>query len=313
MRRILMFVLALASPILAVPAHAQVCATLDTSKDNLPENERQGAMTFLTQALASNGLQVVPGGCTGTYSVYHVRFGTSVTVYLNGPQGSRQATARTLEDVPPLYSQMVRSLLTGQPMNGSNSTVDRTNVTTAQMAPNRVEADSLWYARLGYGLMAAGGVGGGPAFGFGYRYELDSIGVDFSFLNLTVPSDTSNGDKVTGSFLRLMGLYFADPVANGSLYVGGGLSWAGGGFGDSGGAYLGSGLQGEVVTGYELLRASTIRLFVQIDASLPFFAYKRALTLSSMSNTDSKWGPAFVAAMGIGWGRSRTLTVRTIH
>src|SRR4051812_2727676 len=135
MRRILVLVLALAPAALAAPAHAQVCATLDTARDNLPENERQGAMTFLTQALASNGQQVVSSGCTATYTVYHVRFGTSVTVYLNGPQGSRQATARTLEDVPPLYSQMVRSLLTGHPMNGSNDTVDRTNVTTAQMAP----------------------------------------------------------------------------------------------------------------------------------------------------------------------------------
>jgi len=44
-------------------------------------------------------------------------------------------------------------------MNAANDTVDRTNVTSAQQAPNRVEADSLWYARLGYGGVA------GPSFG----------------------------------------------------------------------------------------------------------------------------------------------------
>jgi hypothetical protein len=44
---------------------------------------------------------------------------------------------------------MVRSLLSGQPMNAASDTVNRTNGTVAQQIPNRVEADSLWYARLG--------------------------------------------------------------------------------------------------------------------------------------------------------------------
>src|SRR5437667_9101822 len=103
---------------------------------------------------------------------------------------------------------MVHSLLTGLPMNTANSTVDRTNVTAAQQAPNRVEADSLWYARLGYGTIAGPHTSGGPSFGFGYRYELDSIGIDFSFLNFTVPqTDTSDSSSnFSGSLLRLQAL-----------------------------------------------------------------------------------------------------------
>ncbi len=298
----------------AAPAVAQVCTAIDESKDNLSPDERKAAMTFLGQALANNGQTVVPSGCGATYLAYHVRFGTSVTVHLSGPQGQRQATARSLEDVPPLYSQMVRSLLTGQPMSGANTTVDRTNVTQAQQAPSRVEADSLWYGRIGYGSLLAGSFSGGPAFGFGYRYELDTIGIDASFFNMIVPTsnDSSTDFKLTGSFVKLMGLYFLNPIANASAYFGGGLSWAGGGFTSNSRAFTGSGLQGELSAGYELLRASSIRMFIQLDAGLPFFPYTGE-TLVSGGTSDSKWGPIFALSFGVGWGRARTLTVRTIH
>jgi hypothetical protein len=71
-----------------------------------------------------------------------------------------------MDDVPAVYSQMVRSLLRGEPMDAPG-VVDRTNVSETQSAAqNRVHSDSIWYARLGYGAYFADQSYGGPAVGF---------------------------------------------------------------------------------------------------------------------------------------------------
>lgn len=302
------------SLLVARTASAAVCAEIDPTRDNLTDQDRAALLTLLAQSLQQQGQEVTNQNCMGTYRVYHVRLGTSVTVFMEGPQGYRQAQARALEEVPAVYSQMIRSLLTGQPMNTSNGTVDRTNVTSGQQAPNRVEADSLWYARLGYAAAIGPLFNSGPAIGFGYRYELDNIGIDLSFFNLMFASnqgDTSGTNTsvgVTGSWIKLMGLYFMNPTANASLYFGGGVSWGGVAVADAGNAndttddkvYSGSGLQGEFSAGYELLRASTIRLFIQADATLPIYTVTQ-----DYPGTGSKaYVPTFGVSFGLGWGRS---------
>jgi hypothetical protein len=301
-------------------ASAGVCVEVDASRDTLSEGDRNAARLLLAQVIQQQGVQVVPQNCAGTFVVYHVKLGNSITVFMQAPQGYRQATARTLEDVPPVYSQMVRSLLTGQPMNTVNDTMDRTNVTSAQQAPNRVEADSLWYARLGYGGAIGPSFSNGPAFGFGYRYELDSLGIDFSFLNFTVNSGSSNNGSsagATGSWIKLMALYFLNPSANRSSYLGGGLGWGGTAVARAstdtmnGSAYSGSGLQAELSAGYELLRASTIRMFIQADATLPFYkvtstSYGTSTSTSVNGTLDTTYVPSFAVSFGIGWGRSIT-------
>ena len=183
-----------------------------------------------------------------------------------------------MDDLPALYSQMVRSIVTGRPMTGFN-VVDRTNVTAAQTSTRRVQSDSFSYARLGYGTVFGNHNQGAPAMGFGHRAELDSFGIDVSFLNYQIqPSNTSYASTgyygsdggVSGSLLKLEGLYFLKPAANASTYVGGGLSWGGTHFSkgstNSHTSWHGSGLQGELTVGYELPRASTLRMFVQADA-----------------------------------------------
>lgn len=305
-------------------AAAQSCVSVDTSRDTLPEGERKAALVLLTQNLQQNHVQVVQSGCQGTFTVAHVKFGNSITVFLSGPPGERQATASRMEDVPGLYSQLVRSLVTGKPMTTTGDNIDRTNVTSAQAAPMRADADSLWYVRLGYGTVLGGSYAGGPSFGFGYRYELDNIGIDVSFLNLTVAdkgkdaNGESKGAAVNGSWARLMGLYFFDPLANRSAYVGAGLSWGGTALSKDNVFYSGSGLQGELSLGYELLRASTIRIFTQLDAQLPFYkatndlySYSSTSGLSA-ANNDSLWAPSFVLSVGLGWGRGHQ-TVRVIQ
>ena len=60
--------------------------------------------------------------------------------------------------------------------------------------------------------------------------------------------------------------------------------------------------------GYELLRASTIRIFVQGDVTLPIYKV-HGDTVDFNSGTvssASSYAPSFVLALGIGWGRSLT-------
>lgn len=298
------------SAVSAGAAHAAVCVSLDQTRDNLTEQERGATVAMLQQTLRDQGQDVSTQNCMGTYYVYHLRLGSSVTVYMQGPQGYRSSTARAIEELPAVYSQMVRSLLTGQPMTATSTVVDRTNVTSAQQAPRRVEADSLWYARLGYGGAVGPFFNSGPQFGFGYRYELDNVGIDLSFLNFMVASSKQRADGttssvgVTGSWVKLMGLYFANPLSNGSLYFGGGLSWGGTAIANETSSYSGSGLQGEGVVGYELLRASTIRIFLEGEATLPFYTVTENYLFTGTTAGGSKYVPFFGASIGLGWGRS---------
>jgi hypothetical protein len=211
---------------------------------------------------------------------------------------------------------MVRSIVTGKPMAGFN-VVDRSNVTTAQASAERIPTDGFWYARLGYGSVFGDKTYGTPALGFGYRVELDSFGVDVSFFNYQIktsdngyPYSSSNG-AIAGSLLKLEGLYFINPSANRTAYVGAGLSWGGANFGQG---WNGDGLQGEVTAGYELPRASTLRVFLQADAILPFYnvAASRypAGTLVRPGVvytpiTEHRYAPSFAVSMGLGWQRGR--------
>jgi hypothetical protein len=305
-------------------AEASACARIDTNRDNLTEQERQAATLLLTQALEKSGQAVVLSGCDQTYVVSHVKLGTSVSITLAGPQGYRQATAHGIEDLPNWYDQMVRSLLSGAPMSASGMGVTRDNVAVTQVVPNRVEADSLWYVRLGYGMTFGGDLRKGPALGFGYRYELDNLGIDFSFLNFMVDSNNDNNNAsgslgVTATWIRLQAIYFFNSMANGSTYLGGGLGWGAAASykseTDSAGittisAFSGSGLEGQLTGGYEFLRASTIRMFAQADLTLPF--YMAHADIYGTTSTESHYLPSLTFSLGIGWGRG-TARVRVIQ
>jgi hypothetical protein len=207
-------------------------------------------------------------------------------------------------------------------MTGFN-VVDRTNVTEAQAAsPKRVQSDSFGYARLGYGSIFGDRSSGGPSLGFGYRAEMDSFGLDVSFLNVQVPSSRSGSyygspqGSTAGSVLKLEGLYFMNPKANATPYFGGGVSY---GFTDFGGtsgtsgyeSWHGSGLQCELTAGYEWPRASTLRMFVQADAILPLYnvtsetiTYSRPAATTTIA-TDHRYSPSLVVSLGLGWQRNR--------
>ena len=311
----------------AAEAGAQVCTRIDEAQDTLTQSDRTAAVLLFNRQLAMAGEQVV-ADCPTPFLLAHIKLGNTITVTLSGPRGDRQGTALGLDDLPALYNQMVRSLLTGQPMTGL-AVVDRTNVTAAQAtsAP-RVRSDSFTYARLGYGGIFGDQTYRTPSFGFGYRAELEKVALDVSFLNFQVgPTDYYgySASANSSSLVKLSGLYLLNRDANSTPYLGGGLSWGRTDINDIQQAEIprgptspstvyyyntgghGSGLQGELTAGYEFGRATTLRMFVQADAILPFYSVV-SQTISSrgaVSETTRRYVPSLVMSIGLGWQRNR--------
>jgi hypothetical protein len=300
-----------APPSIVRPPASEICIIADEARDNLTPPERAAALLLVSHQFELEGKHVVPAGCSNSYSLTHSRLGNTIVVTLTGAAGNREGVAGGLDDLPALYSQMVRSMVTGRPMTGFN-VVDRTNVTASQAAPLRVQSDSFRYVRLGYGSIFGDRGYGSSALGFGYRVELDSLAIDVSFFNFQIQpraGTTSNG-ATAGSAVKLEVLRFMNPDANASAYAGGGVSYGGMSFGGSqfGNRWHGSGLQGELTVGYEFPRASSLRMFVQADATLPF--YKAKIETYSRSPgqtiaTQQRYASALAFSVGLGWQRNR--------
>jgi hypothetical protein len=296
-------------------ARADVCIGVEESRDTLTEPDRTASLILLAKQFELAGEHVAAEGCTATYTVSHVKFGDTITVTLAGPEGQRQGMALGMNDVPALYSQLVRALLSGQAV-GAMGVVDRTNVTAVQAAPLRVQSDSMWYARLGYGGTFGSHTQGGPATGFGIRRELDSFALDVSFLNFQAASSNrsyssygggnsyySAANGMSGSWLKLEALRYVDATSNASFYFGGGASWGGVNGSDGNKFWSGSGLQGELTAGYEVLRASNIRMFVQTDVVLPFYSSTaQTYAWPAQVTTERRYTPSLAASFGLGWG-----------
>ncbi|MGH9254935.1 MAG: hypothetical protein ACRD3C_10240 [Vicinamibacterales bacterium] len=299
----------------AAAAQAEVCITIDTAHDTFSPSDQAAALLLVTRQFEQAGERVVPAGCARPYMLSHVLLGNTIVVHISGREGQREAIAQGMDDLPALYSQIARSIVTGRPMTGFN-VVDRTNVTTSQATARRVHTDSLWYARLGYGSLFGNHAYATPALGFGYRAELDSFAIDVSFLNFQFSGTNSSSSPggTAQTVLKLSGLYFLRPTANRSAYVGGGLSFGhqsfGGSFNPTTGYYTsawdGSGLQSELTVGYELARATSVRIFVQADAVLPFYestaeTYPTTPRAGVVAPTiDRRRAPSLVVSIGLG-------------
>jgi hypothetical protein len=300
-------------------ARANVCIDIDESRDMLSPHDRTAALRLVANQFEAAGEIIATDQCDVQYVLSHIQLGRTIIVTISGPHGPVEATALGLDDLPALYSQMVRSIVTGRPMTGFNVT-DRTNVTAAQSTARRVHSDSFTYVRLGYGTLAGVSHQRGPVMGFGHRVELDSFGIDVSFLNYQIQQSEYGyggyygGGGMSGSFLKLEALRFMTPAANASTYVGGGVSWARTSFStgaaDSPMYWRGSGLQGELTVGREFPRASTVRLFVQADAGLPFYKtsgdqFVRFGTSSQQPARQRRYTPTISVSAGLGWQRHR--------
>jgi hypothetical protein len=302
------------------PARADICVTIDETRDTFTATDRSAALLLLKHQFELAGERVVEAGCPEAYVVSHVQFGTRIIITLSGPKGQRDATAMGMDDVPPVYSQMVRSLLRGQPMEAPG-VVDRTNVTATQAAEqNRMHSDGVWYARLGYGAHFADQAYGGPSVGFlGYRREGRRYGIDVSFLNFQYNSGSDRSynayspvgsSGMTGTWLKLEMLRYFLPSADRSPYVGAGLSWSVTNLNHDNTSWEGDGLQGELTGGYEMGRAGSIHIFIQGDVGLPFYNL-RSTTYTYMSGppfgyqptVSHRYVPSVSVSLGLGWQR----------
>ena len=300
----------------AAAAQAEVCLTIDTTHDTFSPSDQAAALLLVTRQFEQEGERVVAAPCARPYTLSHIRLGDTIVVQISGGEGQRDAVAHGMEDLPALYSQMARSIVTGRPMTGFN-VVDRTNVTASQSTARRFHTDSLWYARLGYGSLFGNDAYGTPALGFGYRAELDSFAIDVSFLNFQFSANNSSSSSggTAQTLLKLSGLYFLSPRANRSVYLGAGLSYGhqsfGGSYNPATGYYTsnwdGSGMQGELTVGYELARVTSFRVFTQADAVLPFYESTaktyptnpgRGIVIAP--TIDRRRAPSLVVSIGLG-------------
>lgn len=286
-------------------AGAATCVSVDEERDGLSAEERQSTRTLFEEALGESGVSVGREGCTETWTLYHIRLGESVTAVVQSPKGTRRERVKSIEELPATYSQMARSILHGVENTAESSAVDRRNVTQSQSRRRRISADAIWYAKLGYGSTPAAGFHAGPSFGFGRRWELDHIGINLGFLNFIMYQDSDEFEGVSAGWIELGADYFFDAFANSSAYVGAGLSLGNHSIPAAGGGnYENAGLQGKASFGYEMFRASTIRLLGQVDATLPMYRLTRT-TLDPASlteGTDHVYAPTFTLTLGLGWG-----------
>jgi hypothetical protein len=298
----------------AAAARADVCVTIDQSSDVLSAQEQTAAVLLMARQFEQEGEKVVPSGCTRSYGLSHARLGNTIVVTVTGSGARWEAVALGTDDLPAVYAQIVRSIVTGRPMTGLN-VVDRTNVTASQASARRVHTDSTWYARLGYASLFGDRAYGTPALGFGYRAELDSLGIDVSFLNFQFsPSGYySDSEASAGSWLKLSGLYFLDPRANRTAYFGGGLSYGRSSFGswnypmtnqypyEYHSDWHGDGLQAELTAGYEFARVTSLRLFVQADAVLPFYnTVSETFSRTGPIGRERRYAPSLIVSIGLG-------------
>jgi hypothetical protein len=105
-------------------------------------------------------------------------------------------------------------------------------------------------------------------------------------------------------------LRFTSPQADRSPYVGGGLSWSTANLDNGNTHWEGNGLQGELTAGYEIGRASAIRVFFQADAGLPFYrlnstsyTYSSGPPYVTRTTVGHRYAPSLTLSLGVGWQR----------
>jgi len=285
-------------------ASASACVAIDAGRDGLSDEERLSTRTLFEEALVEAGVNVAREGCDETWTLYHVRLGESITVVVQSPRGTRRERVQRIEDLPAIYHQLAHSIQSNTENTNDSGNVDRRNVTEEQSDRRRVTADAIWYAKLGYGSTPAAGFHGGPAFGFGRRWELDSICINLGFLNFIMYQESDEFTGASAGWIELGADYFFDPYANSSAYMGAGLSLGNHSIPDPDGAYENAGLQGKATVGYEMFRASTIRLLAHLDATLPMYRLSRTVVdpLTLIEDRQHVYSPTFQLSLGLGWG-----------
>ena len=143
--------------------------------------------------------------------------------------------------------------------------------------------------------------------GFGFRHELDTLAIDVSFANIQEQAEGTNylGDHGSAaSWIKLEALRYANKRSNSSAYWGGGASWGSTNGWSDNNFWSGHGIQGELTAGYEMLRASSVRVFWQTDVVLPFYSVT-VQNFKGRSASNRQYMPTATVSFGLGWQRDR--------
>jgi hypothetical protein len=293
-------------------AAGEVCIKVDEARDGLTPAERTAVRTLAENAFRKVGETIGGDDCADPYTIANIKLGESVTATINGARGTKSLQVSKIEELGAAYEQMANSLVTGATLGETaGSSIRRDNVMAKQAVPNRVENDSLVYANVGPGYILGVAVDEVPiTIGGGYRFELDAFALDLGGQLVVASGEDSGGASLLAN---VGGVYFLDPLANSSAFVGGsfGLSTIGAGKDDR--TYTGGGLHARAVAGYEFFRASTMRLIVQADVTLPFYDLETDETDidGNPVEADTMYAPVFGLSLGGGFSQQkRSITVR---
>jgi hypothetical protein len=186
-------------------------------------------------------------------------------------------------------------------------------------SPPAGDVTVLSYARVGLGAAMSDPIRRAPAIGFGVRAETRRFAVDVSALNLVIDAGSGAGSVAVGSLLRLQGLRFLSSDDR-SPYLGAGLALGVAGIDRLASSdpmqttpgWHGHGLQVDITSGYEIGRASDLRLFVQADSSLPLFQVGSQTYASGgfggsprLVAIDSRFVPSLAVSLGLAWKTGR--------
>ncbi len=284
------------------------CIVIDETKDQLTESDRKAAKFHFEFTLKKEGYTINDADCKEKFVVFHAKLGESITAFIESPKGARDMTAKNVEDLPNIYSQILKSLTIGV-ASGDLSATTRTTVTSKQTEnPKRVAAEGLFYGRIGYGLITDAGNKSGAFLGLGYRLELDKFGIDFSALNISINGGSDDKSSFDMELVKIGALYFLSKDEPESFYFGGGASYGLSDIYNDKKTYKGSGVRAAITGGYEILRTSNVRFFIQSDLVLPFYKCKEYYETEDgdekiTADGGAKYSPTIVISIGIGRGR----------
>lgn len=255
------------------------CVEIDTERDNLTADQRRSAQLLLSNALESQ--QIVLGDpCEVTWKLSHIQMGNSVTVRVEAPAGVETMTTSAIEDLPRIYSQMANAMVNGVEIEDA---MNRNDVTIEQSRnQRRVQAEYLATLRFGGGMLSPSS-GISPMVAGGMRLELDRYAID---ADVSIILDTHSDQEQFALGAHINVISFVNPQAMNTPYYGGGLGYGGVATVE----HEGYGFQAHLLGGYEMFRASTMRLFFQANAVTPAYTFD-----------DRSWSPTMSVSMGIGY------------
>jgi len=160
------------------------------------------------------------------------------------------------------------------------------------VVPEGRRAKSEYMATLMFGGTAYPPIGGivAPTLGGGFRVEMDRWAIDANGKVALPVGEASGGDYLFAMNGHLNAIRFVDPLANDSLFYGGGLGYGIVGWEKGSESGEGYGFEARGIAGYEMFRASTMRFFVQMDLVAPLY-----------SIDADYWSPTLGMSIGIAY------------